>query len=71
MSDNSTWPHPLIDPEDPCQDRRCTRVDGRCVSMHCVHCGQSCGIYGHVACQDRARAVREDTTRADTGTETP
>jgi hypothetical protein len=50
--------HTLIDPEDPCQNLRCTRLNGRCVGYHCDICGEPSSIYGHAACQDRATEER-------------
>lgn len=34
-------------PED-CRDVRCSRVNGRCVGMHCAKCGEPCGSQGHL-----------------------
>lgn len=39
--------HPMIDPDDECQDWSCSRIDGKCVGMHCGRCGGSCGSQGH------------------------
>lgn len=37
-----------------CQDSRCTRVDGKCVGMHCSYCGEPCSSQGHPKCYDAA-----------------
>lgn len=53
-----------------CTDQRCTRVDGRCVGMHCVHCGQPCSSFGHLKCLQAggpapvARAVDDELPAA-------
>lgn len=48
--DQPAEPTPLIPPDDPCQDFRCTRIDGRCVGMRCALCGEPCGAQGHTSC---------------------
>lgn len=35
-----------------CTDLRCSRIDGRCVGMHCPRCGEPCGSQGHRKCRD-------------------
>lgn len=42
-----TEPRPLIDPNDSCQDFRCTRIDGQCVGSHCGRCGSASSYQGH------------------------
>jgi hypothetical protein len=34
-----------------CDDPRCTRIDGRCVGLHCPHCTEPCSTMG-CGCQD-------------------
>lgn len=34
-----------------CTDVRCTRINGRCVGMHCARCGEPCSSQGH-ACKE-------------------
>ncbi|MFC3454058.1 hypothetical protein [Amycolatopsis speibonae] len=42
--------NPLIDPDDECQDLRCTRLEGICVGYHCARCGEPTGMLGHTVC---------------------
>lgn len=55
--------HSWIPPDDPCQDFRCSRIDGRCVGMHCARCGEPCGAQGHTCSTD----VGEPTGEVDRG----
>jgi len=48
---------PMIPPDDPCQDLRCSRIDGRCVGSHCGRCGAPSSYQGHYTsiCSNRPR----------------
>lgn len=72
----------LIAPDDPCQDERCSRVDGRCVGSHCGRCNQPSSSQGHYTsfcsnskggtkhhfcCPDDCELVAEPTGEVDRG----
>lgn len=40
-----------------CTSPECSRIDGRCVGMHCPTCGQPCSSMGHQRCGTPATAA--------------
>jgi len=49
----------LVDPSDSCQDMRCSRIDGKCVGIHCGRCGEPSSSQGHYTSMCRLKGGQQ------------